>query len=153
MRSLAARHAPDGTVSRQPSRPVHTLLASRLVTRTVLVVEDAEDVRRFFTACVEGAGYRVLCAESVHEALSLLRAGNGVDLILADYVLGDGTGVELIHQASNEGHLDTRVTPTLICTAYRYVELPPDVRIVRKPIDPSELLRQIAEALVRCAVA
>jgi len=114
---------------------------------TVLVVEDATDVRELFAEVLKEAGYRVECAESVVEALRLLRAGRGVDVIVADYNLGDGTGAELIHQASNEGHLDARVTPTLICTAYRYVELPPHVSMLRKPIAPGELLLAISRAL------
>jgi DNA-binding NtrC family response regulator len=100
--------------------------------RTVLVVEDARDVREFFTEVLQDAGYRVECAESVQEAY---------------YNLADGTGAELIHQASNEGHLDVRVTATLICTAYRYVELPPHVSMVHKPLDAAQLLRVVARAL------
>jgi CheY-like chemotaxis protein len=115
--------------------------------RTVLVVEDARDVREFFTEVLQDAGYRVECAESVQEALCVLRTGRGVDVIFADYNLADGTGAELIHQASNEGHLDVRVTATLICTAYRYVELPPHVSMVHKPLDAAQLLRVVARAL------
>jgi hypothetical protein len=77
----------------------------------------------------------------------LLRGRRRIDLVLADYKLGDGTGSELIHQASNEGHLDARVTPALICTAYRYVELPEHVTLVHKPILPSELGPIVTRAL------
>jgi CheY-like chemotaxis protein len=115
--------------------------------RTVLVVEDAEDVREFFAEVLRSAGYRVECAESVHEALGLLRTCKVVDLIFADYNLEDGTGAELIHQARNEGHLDVATTATVICTAYRYVELPPGVGIVHKPLDAAQLLLAIARAL------
>ena len=115
--------------------------------RTVLIVEDARDTREFFAVALEDAGYRVLCADSVRQALELLRAGGRVDVVVADYNLGDGTGAELIHQASNEGHLDVTVTPALICTAYRYVELPPHVAMVHKPIGPNELLVEIARVL------
>jgi len=113
----------------------------------VLVVEDARDVRELFARVLEEAGYQVACAESVQEALRVLRAGGAVDVIVADYNLGDGTGAELIHQASNEGYLDVKVTAALICTAYRYVELPPHVSMVHKPIDPRELLLVIARAV------
>lgn len=121
--------------------------------RTVLVVEDARDVRELFANVLEDAGYRVECAESVRGALRMLRTGLGVDVIIADYNLADGTGAELIHQASNEGYLDVRATATLICTAYRYVELPPHVTIVHKPVDPTELLSVIERALGQADVA
>jgi len=116
-------------------------------TRTVLVVEDARDVRELFSVVLQDAGYRVESAESVQEALHVLRKGRGVDVIIADYNLADGTGAELIHQASNEGHLDVRVTATLICTAYRYVELPPHVSMLRKPVDGTQLLLAVERAL------
>jgi CheY-like chemotaxis protein len=122
--------------SSQPRTPIHR-------PRTVLIVEDAEDTREFFAVTLADAGYRVLCAESVQEALTLLRAGGDVDVVIADYSLSDGTGAELIHQAANEGHLDLASTPALICTAYRYVELPPHVAIVHKPIGPVELVREV----------
>jgi DNA-binding NtrC family response regulator len=115
--------------------------------RTVLVVEDASDIRQFFVEVLLDAGYCVECAESVQEALCVLRANRGIDVIFADYNLADGTGAELIHQACNEGHLDVTVTATLICTAYRYVELPPNVGMVHKPLDASQLLDAIAHAL------
>jgi DNA-binding NtrC family response regulator len=116
------------------------------VARTVLVVEDARDVRELFARVLQDWGYRVVCAESVEEALRHLRTDPGVDVGVAVYNLTDGTGTELIHQASNEGHLDVAVTATLICTAYRYVELPPHVTMVQKPVDPAGLLRAIARA-------
>jgi CheY-like chemotaxis protein len=118
----------------------------RVVTRTVLVVEDAPDVLDLFARVLRKGGYRVECAETVREALDALRTRQGVDVVVADYNLADGTGTELIHQASNEGHLDVSVTATLICTAYRYVELPPHVTLVHKPVDPGGLLRAIARA-------
>jgi len=116
------------------------------VARTILVVEDAADVREYFAACLRDSGYRVLDAESVQDGLAMLRAGKSVDAILADYNLVDGTGAELIHQARNEGLFDAAQQPALICTAYRYVELPPHVVILHKPIDPGGLLRAIRAA-------
>jgi CheY-like chemotaxis protein len=116
------------------------------VARTALVVEDARDVRELFARVLQDGGYRVECAETVREALGLLRTRPGVDVVVADYKLVDGTGTELIHQASNEGYLDVNLTATLICTAYRYVELPPHVTIVHKPIDPHGLLQAIERA-------
>jgi hypothetical protein len=48
-----------------------------------------------------------------------------------------------VHQAITEGLLDPRSTPTFICTAYRYVELPPNVTMLHKPVDPSALMQAI----------
>lgn len=114
--------------------------------RTILVVEDAEDVREYFATSLRDAGYRVIDAESVQDALRVLRAGKAVDAILADYNLADGTGSELIHQAGNEGFFDAGRQPALICTAYRYVELPPHASMLHKPIHPGDLLRAMETA-------
>jgi CheY-like chemotaxis protein len=123
------------------------------VGKTILVVEDAPDVRDYFAASLRDAGYRVLDAESVHQALALLRGRRGVDAILADYNLGDGTGAELIHQAGNEGLFDPVRQPAVICTAYQYVELPPHAVMLHKPVDPAELLRAIHAAFGSDGVA
>ncbi len=109
---------------------------------TALVVDDSPDARDFLTVVVAEAGYRVVCAESVRQALSILRAET-VDVAIFDYNLEDGTGAALVHQAVNEGRLDPLTTRTIICTAYRYVELPPNVTMVQKPIEPEALLRAI----------
>jgi DNA-binding response OmpR family regulator len=109
---------------------------------TALVVDDSPDARDFLTVVVAEAGYRVVCAESVRQALSILRAET-IDVAIFDYNLEDGTGAALVHQAVNEGRLDPLTTRTIICTAYRYVELPPNVTMVQKPIEPEALLRAI----------
>ena len=114
---------------------------------TALVVDDSPDARDFLTVVVAEAGYRVLCADSVRAALGVLRAGVTIDLVIVDYNLEDGTGAALVHQAVNEGRLDPLATPTIICTAYRYVELPPNVRMLHKPVEPDALLRTIRAAV------
>ncbi len=121
--------------------------------RTILVVEDAVDVREFLAVSLRDGGYQVLDADSVQQALALLRAGKSVDAILADYNLLDGTGAELIHQAGNEGLFEADRQPAVICTAYRYVELPPHVVMLHKPIDPEDLLRAIEAAFDSARVA
>jgi CheY-like chemotaxis protein len=116
---------------------------------TALVVDDSPDAREFFSVVVAEAGYRVLCAGSFREALDILRAGNSVDVAIFDYSLEDGTGTGLVHQAVTEGLLDPGSTPTFICTAYRYVELPPNVAMLQKPVEPSALLQAIRLATPR----
>ena len=113
---------------------------------TALVVDDSPDAREYLTVVVAEAGYRVLCAESVRAALAILRAETAIDLVIVDYNLEDGTGAAFVHQAVNEGRLDPLTTPTIICTAYRYVELPPNVRMLQKPVEQEALLLAIRVA-------
>jgi len=144
----SARLTHGARLARPPAATVTSFVRpTASAPKTVLVVEDARDVREFFAEVLREAGYHVECAESVQEALQALRAHRGVNVVIADYNLADGTGAELIHQASNEGHLDVSTTPTLICTAYRYVELPPRVGMVTKPVDAEQLLLVISRAI------
>ncbi|MGH7295807.1 MAG: response regulator [Polyangiaceae bacterium] len=121
--------------------------------RTILVVDDVEDDRDWLVTTLRDGGYRVLEAGSVREALSLLRVDRPVDAIVADYKLGDGSGAELIHQARNQLTPGPIPLPALICTAYAYVELPPAVIMLRKPVEPEDLLAALKSVVGASAVA
>jgi CheY-like chemotaxis protein len=95
---------------------------------------------------LESGGYEVSSAISVHEALELLRARH-FDLLLSDYSLGDGTGVDLIERAEAEGLLQG--SSTMICTSHPWVPVPPGVRVVHKPIGCDDLLDAVARQLAR----
>lgn len=121
--------------------------------RIILVVEDAPDIRELFATTLRDAGYRVIESEAVGDALAILRGGAPVDTVVADYNLGDGTGVELIHQARNERGSALTKLRAILCTAYFYVEVPPDVTMLRKPVDPGALLEAVEASLAGAAVA
>jgi DNA-binding NtrC family response regulator len=118
--------------------------------RTILIVEDTADTLALYAFLFNDAGYRVVCAESVEEALRVLRGHReervDVSIVLSDYALGDGTGVAMLAQAADEGLLDAG-TPTIICTAHRHVVVPSNTSIVHKPISPDVLLRTVENAL------
>jgi CheY-like chemotaxis protein len=60
----------------------------------VLVVEDDPAVRTSLEEILDVLGYRVATAGSREEA-SLLGAQSGFDLLLSDYLLPDGSGIEI----------------------------------------------------------
>jgi len=62
---------------------------------TILLIDDEKQVRMLFQVALEGAGYRVLTAESGQHALRLLDR-QAVDLILVDILMPDMDGLELI---------------------------------------------------------
>jgi CheY-like chemotaxis protein len=62
---------------------------------TILCIDDEESVRRLFQVALEGAGYRVLIAESGQHGLRLLEHQE-VDLILVDIFMPDMDGLEVI---------------------------------------------------------
>jgi signal transduction histidine kinase len=64
---------------------------------TVLVIDDQDEVLTSVRAVLEGAGHRVVTAQSAAEALTAV-AGGGVHLILVDQVMPEIPGEQLIHQ-------------------------------------------------------
>ena len=67
--------------------------------KTILVVEDAEDVRRLICSMLEQRGYAVREAADGREALCLLDAeGDSVDLVLTDVIMPHMDGTELARQ-------------------------------------------------------
>jgi CheY-like chemotaxis protein len=62
---------------------------------TILFIDDEESVRRVFQVALEGAGHRVLIAESGQHGLRLLEHQE-VDLALVDFFMPDMDGVEII---------------------------------------------------------
>jgi len=62
---------------------------------TILLIDDEESVRRLFQVVLEGAGYRVLIAESGKQGLRLLEHQE-VDLIFVDIFMPEMDGLALI---------------------------------------------------------
>ncbi len=63
----------------------------------VLVVDDDNNLRETLSELLELEGYDVYQAESAKECMDLVRAGF-YHVILMDYNLGDGTGIDLINK-------------------------------------------------------
>lgn len=116
--------------------------------QTILIVEDDDDSRELMDAYFEDAGYHVLCATSAEEALRVLDAEAGVDLLLTDYNFPGSNGGSLIRRARNLGLVNAD-TPVLMCTAHCYAHAPPNVTLLHKPIDPYVLLGIVEKALAR----
>jgi two-component system KDP operon response regulator KdpE len=62
---------------------------------TALVVEDDRDIRRSVRTSLEASGWTVNEAETLRQALALIRS-RGFDLAIVDLGLPDGDGVDLI---------------------------------------------------------
>jgi DNA-binding NtrC family response regulator len=110
---------------------------AHIAPRTILIVEDSDDMRQVFVAAFEQAHYRVVSTNSVGGALAILRTRH-FDVLLTDYMLGDGTGLDVFRCASLESLLER--THRILCTAHHDVHAPPGVSLLRKPIGLDELL-------------
>ena len=114
---------------------------------TILIVEDAEDVRTLARRTLEERGYTVRVARNAAEALEIAAAGN-IDVLLTDIVMPQTSGPELVAQ-----YLATWPAPLVIYMsgyaddALARYELDPGAVFLRKPFTPATLARTVRRAL------
>jgi CheY-like chemotaxis protein len=119
-------------------------------TETVLVAEDEDAVRKLTKSVLEGFGYKVIEATDGNDALSkFLKVNGNVHLLLFDVVMPKKNGKEAYDEIR-------RIRPdmkVLFMSGYTAEVLSTkggideDVRLIRKPISPKELLRRVRETL------
>jgi PAS domain S-box-containing protein len=114
--------------------------------RSVLVVEDDEDVRQFMTDLLGDLGYDILEAESGPAALRLLEEGAAVDLVFSDVRMPHGmSGFQLAKEIRRRLPeiailLTSGMAPLIADQAG-------DWHLLRKPFGRDELAQAIADAL------
>ncbi len=84
---------------------------------SILVVDDEDSMRRFFSLTLEREGHSVETAGSVKQALLQIE-NQTFDLVLSDIRLGDGTGLDVLRAAKKS---DGEV-PVIMMTAYASAE-------------------------------
>ena len=116
-------------------------------TETILIVEDAEDVRILARRTLEERGYTVLVARDAQEAMEIAGARR-VDLLLTDIVMPRTSGPQLAakYAAMRERPLVVYMSGYADDALSQY-ELDPTVVFVRKPFTPSTLARVVRAAL------
>jgi CheY-like chemotaxis protein len=107
----------------------------------VLVVEDHDDTRQVFDQVLSLAGAVVNLAASARDALGYL---DRVAVIVTDYAMPGETGLWLLERA--------QPVPVILVTGYadlyaKQLATAPFARVLRKPVDPSQLCTVIAAAL------
>jgi signal transduction histidine kinase len=132
--------------------------------RRILVVDDEPVIRLFLQELFEDEGYEVVTAESIAEGLAALKRG-GLNLVVTDKNLPDGTGFEIVHAAkasdppceamivTGYASLDSAVMALQI-GAYDYILKPiEDVDLLlekaRKAIEKQDLWRELHELRAR----
>jgi signal transduction histidine kinase/ActR/RegA family two-component response regulator len=114
---------------------------------TVLIVEDAEDVRILARRTLEERGYTVLVARNADEALEIASARR-VDVLLTDIVMPQTSGPQLVarYQSLHSAALVVYMSGYADDALEQY-ELDPNVVFLRKPFTPSSLARTVRDAL------
>jgi PAS domain S-box-containing protein len=87
------------------------------VTGRILIVDDEESIRFTFKSFLEEEGYEVLTVGGVGEARALLME-NAFDLVFADVLLGDGTGIDILREV----HRNNPHCPVVMFTGAPTVE-------------------------------
>lgn len=110
---------------------------------SILIVEDDEDLATELSGILEAEGYAVTTVPTMAAAKEVL-AGNGVDLLVLDYRLPDGTGADLIAWLGAQ----RRSQDTVVITGYPEEVLArmPYISIedtLVKPFEPDALLRTL----------
>jgi DNA-binding response OmpR family regulator len=118
---------------------------------TILVIDDDADVQRFASKALANAGYRVLLAADVQDALHVAAAHpSKIDLALIDVMLPSGNGIELATALLTK-HRDTLVLymSGFPADAIQSVQHDggPDGGFLEKPFSARALVQRIQEIL------
>ena len=114
---------------------------------TVLIVEDAEDVRILARRPLEERGYAVLVARNAEEALEIAKARQ-IDVLLTDIVMPRTSGPQLVatYSAMREAPLVIYMSGYADDALAQY-ELDATAVFLRKPFTPALLARTVRSAL------
>jgi PAS domain S-box-containing protein len=120
-------------------------------TASVLIVEDERQIRTLTHTILERAGYRVLAASTSTEAEAVFSRVGGIDLLVTDVGLPDGSGPALFKRLFEKRpslrvlYMSGYADETLVGQA----ALEPAGKFLRKPFLPDGLVRKVREALDR----
>jgi CheY-like chemotaxis protein len=122
----------------------------------VLCIDNEAAVLRGMQALLDGWGCRVTTAQGAAEAARQLAAnGTSPDIILADYHLDGGTGLEAVAALRASTRLDA---PVIVITADNSAEVLREVRVrgyalLRKPVKAAALRALMYQLTWQRAVA
>ncbi|MCP4600463.1 MAG: response regulator [Proteobacteria bacterium] len=83
--------------------------------KTVLVVDDEEDVREYLAMALEDAGFNVQMAANGNEALEKIKE-RAPDFISLDLVMPEKSGIKLLHELRR--NKDWKSIPFIVVTAH-----------------------------------
>jgi CheY-like chemotaxis protein len=112
--------------------------------KTVLVVEDTEDLREMFVAIIREAGYRVIGAEHGQHALEILRSlDHEPCLVLLDWTMPVMDGHTFLRALRGTHRI--AALPVVIVSAAQGVEGQDAQRMVKKPICATTLMHLVRD--------
>ncbi len=115
-------------------------LQNGLAVGRILVVDDDKSFGGFMLAALESRGHDVDWAGCIADGLACLYS-NRYDLVIIDLRLPDGSGMEFLRDATDDGLLSD--SAAIILTGHNFEE-PSDIRVFHKPIELDPFLDRIA---------
>jgi CheY-like chemotaxis protein len=119
------------------------------MTRTVLIIDDHDDIRAILRDVLEEEGYQVQVAGNGEEGLQALRRSPHPCVVVLDLVMPVMDGWQLLAAMHADDHL--RAVPVIVLTAAisrnESMVVPGATAVFRKPVDPYDLLAAIEEAM------
>ena len=124
-------------------------------TKNILVVDDDPDIRTYLSVLLEDNGYKVFRAQSVNEALAIMKE-NTPDLVCLDIMMPRQSGITLYNKFKVDDRL--KEVPTIFISAFSlardfygdsFRKLIPDTRVpepeafMEKPVEANKLLEII----------
>jgi len=109
--------------------------------RSILIVEDDELIRRAMQMVLEWEGYQVLCVNNGQEALDLLRAGTRPALIVLDIMMPVLDGQQFREEQLRDSSL--AAIPVIIVSAATFADAVHADHHIHKPFEVQELLEAI----------
>ena len=134
----------------QQGQSVPTSAEARQGSPTILLVEDADQLRALVSTLLRNGGYTVLEAEDGHACLKLIQEYPGpIHLLLADIFLPGMNG----RKVADHLHMLRKETKILFMSGRSNEEifgqdgLYPGAAFLPKPFTPETLLRKVSETL------
>ncbi len=104
---------------------------------SILVIDDAPKVCALVARTLADLPYRVLMADSVGSAKRLFDQLDRIRVVVVDFVLPDGNGLEIIEEVRKL----RPDMPVLLISGYDVAGV--NVEFMMKPFDPEELLDRV----------
>jgi two-component system phosphate regulon response regulator PhoB len=129
------------------------------MSKTVLVVDDDQDVRSFVVTVLEQNGYVPLVAKDGVEGLEMIES-SAPDLVILDVLMPRGSGIRLYHKLKTEAQF--KALPVIMFTGialrsflksqkaleeFKGGQVPvPDIYL-EKPVEPEELAAAVKQKI------
>jgi DNA-binding response OmpR family regulator len=105
---------------------------------SILVIEDVPKVRALVARTLSDLPYRVVTADSVRSAKDVLAEIDRIRMLVVDFALPDGSGLEIVVEARKR----KPGVPILLMSGVDVGQI--DVDFIQKPFDPEDLLDRVA---------